>query len=133
MKDLVWSKTLSVEVDEIDADHRKLVELFNLFLHAVEDGQKPDYLEAVLEELISLTAWHFRHEERLMIRYDYPELESHRQEHRDLIDSVDELRQKFLAAGKQASSEDIEYLEHWLVEHILVTDMKLGDFLVDAM
>ena len=30
MKDLVWDRTLSVDVPEIDEDHRRLVDLFNL-------------------------------------------------------------------------------------------------------
>ena len=133
MKDLVWSNTLSVYVDEVDDDHRKLVDLFNLFMHALDDGGSPEYQEAVLEELISATAWHFRHEERLMIKYAYPDYSAHRQEHEELIAGAGELRQKFLAAGRQATEEDIEFLEHWLVAHIIATDMKMGDFLVDAM
>lgn len=133
VKDLVWSNTLSIYVPEVDEDHRRLVDLFNLFMHAVADGKGPDYQEAVLEELIACTAWHFRHEERLMVRYAYPDLDAHRDEHQELLEGVDELRQKFVDAGRQATSEDIEFLEHWLVAHILATDMKLGDFLVGAM
>ena len=64
MKDLIWDNTLSVEVNEIDEDHRRLVELFNILNHAVVEGEAPNYIEAVLEELISCTVWHFKHEER---------------------------------------------------------------------
>ena len=64
MKDLSWSDTLSVEVKEIDDDHRKLVDLFNALIHSINDGDDPAYVDAVLEELISCTIWHFRHEER---------------------------------------------------------------------
>lgn len=133
MRNLTWSDTLSVAVDEIDDDHRRLVNLYNLFAHAVADGEAPDYLEAVLEELISCTDWHFKHEERLMLKYGYKGFEEHKQEHCDLIEGVDEVRQKFLTAGKQATEEDIEFLERWLVEHILTTDMKMGDFLADVV
>ena len=133
MKDLVWSNTLSVFVDEVDDDHRRLVDLFNLFMHAVDDNESPAYQEALLEELISATAWHFRHEERLMVKYAYPDTAAHKQEHEELIAGADALRQKFLAADRQATEEDVAFLEHWLVAHILATDMKLGDFLVDAM
>ncbi|HIJ47946.1 MAG TPA: hemerythrin, partial [Gammaproteobacteria bacterium] len=38
MKELIWDQSLSVQVKEIDEDHRRLVELFNLLLHAVEEG-----------------------------------------------------------------------------------------------
>ncbi|MCU7844464.1 MAG: bacteriohemerythrin [Candidatus Thiodiazotropha sp. (ex Monitilora ramsayi)] len=133
MKDLVWDKTLSVEVDEIDEDHRRLVDLFNILNHSVADGDSSDYQEAVLEELISCTVWHFRHEERLMLKYAYKESEEHKTEHEELIESAKALQQKFLQAGKRIESQDFEFLEHWLTEHILVADMKLGAYLAEVM
>ncbi|MEW8026642.1 MAG: bacteriohemerythrin [Candidatus Thiodiazotropha sp.] len=133
MKDLVWNKTLSVEVDEIDEDHRRLVDLFNILNHAVADGDPADYQEAVLEELICCTVWHFRHEERLMLKYDYEDFEEHKAEHQNLIESAKELQQKFMQTGRRISNKDFEFLEHWLTEHILVADMKLGSYLVEAM
>lgn len=68
-----------------------------------------------------------------MVKYAYPDLDEHKEEHRALIEGADKLRQKFLAAGRQITDDDREFLEHWLVGHILAMDMNLGDFLVDAM
>lgn len=133
MKELTWGETLSVEIDEIDDDHRRLVELFNILNHAVEDGDSREYIEAVLEELITCTVWHFKHEERLMLKHAYPGYGDHKAEHEDLIDSVKELQQKFLQGGSVLSNEDIDFLEHWLTGHILSTDKDLGAFLVDVM
>ena len=42
MRELVWDKTLSVAVDEIDEDHRRLVELLNIFSQAVEANEAPE-------------------------------------------------------------------------------------------
>jgi len=133
VKDLIWDKTLSVHVDEIDEDHRRLVELFNILIHSVADGDARDYIEAVLEELISCTVWHFKHEERLMLKYNYEGLEEHKTEHQELIDSAKELQQKFLQGGKPISGEDIKYLEHWLTGHILSADMEMGSYLCMTM
>ncbi|MCU7805830.1 MAG: bacteriohemerythrin [Candidatus Thiodiazotropha sp. (ex Lucinoma borealis)] len=133
VKDLVWSNTLSVEVDEIDEDHRRLVDLFNILNHAVADGESADYQEAVLEELISCTVWHFKHEERLMLKYAYEEFAAHKTEHQDLIESAKALQQQFLQADKRIANKDIEFLEHWLTEHILVADMRLGAYLIEVM
>ncbi len=133
MKDMVWDKVLSVEVDEIDEDHRRLVELFNLLSHSVAEEDTATYIEAVLEELIACTVWHFRHEERLMLKYDYEGFVEHQTEHQELIDSVKALQQEFLLKGKQLSTDDIEYLERWLTGHILAADMKLGSYLAGVM
>ena len=133
MKDLVWGSILSVGVDEIDEDHRKLVNIFNILNHAVTEGESPEYLAAVLEELINCTVWHFSHEDRLMLKYDYEGLEEHRAVHQELIKSAKELQQKVLQADKPMVDEDIVYLERWLTEHILTEDLRLGSYLSQVM
>lgn len=133
MKDLIWDSGLSVHVKEIDEDHRRLVDLFNILSHAVAGRDARDYIEALLEELISLTIWHFRHEERLMLRHGYAGLAGHRLEHEQLVESARALQQKFSQGGGLLSNEDIEFLEHWLTEHIYVADMQMGSYLGEVM
>jgi len=133
VKDIVWGDVLSVAVDEIDEDHRKLVKIFNILNHSVAEGESPNYLAAVLEELINCTVWHFSHEERLMLKYGYEEIEEHKAEHQELINSAKELRQEILQANKPVSDEDIEFLERWLTEHVLTADMRLGSYLSQVM
>jgi hemerythrin len=133
MKDLVIDHILTVGIDEIDEDHRRMVDLFNILNHSVTEGAAADYVGAVLEELINCTAWHFSHEERLMLKYGYEGIEEHKMEHKDLINGVRELQQKYLQVGTLDEKEDLDYLEHWLTEHILGTDMKLGSYLIEVM
>jgi len=133
VKDLVWSEILSVGVAEIDEDHRKLVNVFNVLNHSVSEGASPEYLAATLEELINCTVWHFSHEERLMLKYRYAEIDEHKAEHRELIKSAKELQQKLLQADKPVANEHIEFLERWLTEHILTTDLRLGSRLSQVM
>jgi hemerythrin-like metal-binding protein len=129
VKDLVWDNTLSVQVTEIDEDHRRLIDLFNLLKHSVVEGDSETYIDAVMEELITCTVWHFRHEERLMLKHDYKGFEEHKKEHQELIESAIDLQQKIQKNGTKISNEDIKYLEHWLTGHILSTDMDLGSYL----
>lgn len=129
MKDLTWDNTLSVEVKEIDDDHRKLVDLFNLLGHAVAEGEAKNYIDAVMDELVSCTAWHFKHEERLMLKHGYDGYAAHRAEHQQLIDSAQALQSKLQQAGAVIDSADIQFLEHWLTGHILGADMDLGRYL----
>lgn len=133
MKELVWSEVLSVEVNEIDEDHRKLLDIFNILNQSLIDGESPDYLAVVLEELINCTVWHFSHEERLMLKYDYEEIEEHKSMHEELIKSARELQHEILQADKPVVDEDIVFLERWLTEHILTDDMRLGAYLSQVM
>jgi len=133
VKDLVWDGILSVGVEEIDEDHRKLVNVFNVLNHAVRDGESPDYLAATLEELINCTVWHFSHEERLMLKHRYAGIDEHKAEHRELIESAKALQQQIIRAEKPVADEQIEFLERWLTEHILTADMRLGSYLAQVM
>ena len=133
MKDMVWGDVLSVAVDEIDEDHRKLVNIFNILNHSVAEGESPEYLAAVLRELINCTVWHFSHEERLMLKYGYEGIEEHKAEHQELINSAKKLQQEILQTDNPVSDEAIEFLERWLTEHILTTDMRLGSYLSQVM
>ncbi|TNF37515.1 MAG: hypothetical protein EP315_02550 [Gammaproteobacteria bacterium] len=133
MKDLIWDDSLSIQIREIDEDHHKLVDLFNMLNHALAEGENPDYIEAIIEELITCTAWHFKHEERLMMKYGYEGLEEHRKEHQELVNSALELKQKFLAQSKTLSDRDIEFMEHWLTGHIYGSDMEMGSYLCEVM
>lgn len=133
MKDIVWGKILSVGVEEIDEDHRKLIHIFNILNHAVGEKESNQYLAATLEELISCTVWHFSHEERLMLKHCYPEAAAHRKEHRELIMSAKSLQQEILQADMPVAEEHIQFLERWLTEHILTADGRLGAFLAQEM
>lgn len=133
MKDLVWDHVLSVGIDEIDDDHRILMDLFNILNQSVTEGDAPDYLAAVLDELIKCTAWHFSHEERLMLKYGYEGMSEHKTEHQELIESARELQQKILQADKSVAEDDLVFLERWLTAHILTADMRLGTYLNERM
>ena len=133
MKDIVWDQILSVGVDEIDEDHRKFVNIFKILNDAVVDEESPQYLAAILAELINCTVWHFSHEERLMLKHRYDAIEEHKAEHQELIKSAQELQQEILRANKPMVDEHIEFLERWLTEHILTADLRLGSHLSQVM
>lgn len=133
MKNIVWDESLIVDGGEIDEDHRRLIDLFNILSQSVAEGGTEDYIEAVLEELISCTIWHFRHEERLMLVYKYDGLVEHKAEHHDLIVNVMELKNKFHQENKLLTNEDIDYLENWLIQHIHGQDMRLGFYIMEEM
>ena len=132
MKELTLDETLTLGIEEIDDDHSKLIELYNILNHSVSEGASKEYVEAVLEEMINCTVWHFSHEERLMLKYGYDGYTEHKSDHQDLIEAAKALKQRFLQAGKLVE-DDLVYLERWLTEHILVSDSRLAAFLIDAM
>ncbi len=133
VKDLTWGQVLSVDVDEIDEDHKKLILLFNSLIHALRDSEPQAYVVAVLEELINCTVWHFSHEERLMLKYHYADYELHKNEHTELIVSAREMQNKTVQSEQFLTENQVIFLERWLTEHMLTLDKKLGEFLCQEM
>ncbi|APW45502.1 bacteriohemerythrin [Rhodoferax antarcticus] len=133
MKDLVWDNILSVGIDEIDDDHKKLIHIFNILNRAIREKESKEYLAATLDELINCTVWHFSHEERLMLKHRYQQRAEHKAEHQELIQSARELQQEILQSDNPFTDEHVQFLERWLTEHILTTDGRLGTYLSNVM
>lgn len=129
MQTIKWDESLSVDVEAIDQDHQRLIELFNLLCQAVTSQESPRYVDALFAELISFAESHFRHEERLMVKHGYDALDDHKEEHLDLIDLIHDLQRRFHQARDQLTTDNLEYLKEWLTGHMIGQDMRLGSFL----
>ena len=125
-----WTVELSVNIESIDAQHRRLVDLLTEMHDAAEQGAGKETIGKILTEGLRLTAEHFKYEERLMREHGYASYESHKKEHEQLITSVKEMA-RLLAAGKRVNLNDVEaYLKDWWLNHIKNVDKAFGAFLV---
>ncbi|GAA0568767.1 bacteriohemerythrin [Caenispirillum bisanense] len=121
---------MSVGVEALDADHRKLMTYVNDLHAAVRGKAAPADIGRILDELIAYTEYHFEVEERLQKLARYPHLDDHRQAHEALKQKVYALRERFRADPKALNSIKVfDFLTDWLVRHILGDDMKYKPFL----
>ncbi|MFN3612533.1 bacteriohemerythrin [Tepidimonas sp.] len=65
-----WDTTLLTGLDEVDAQHHHLVNLFNRLNRAMFHGRalSPDQQQRIFDELIAYARQHFEDEERQMAR-----------------------------------------------------------------
>ncbi len=124
-----WSASLSVGVREIDRQHQKLVELLNRLYAAMKSGQGQDTLGKLLGELVDYTVHHFGHEEKLFARHGYPEAKAHAREHEALKAKVGEFAAAFKAGKAQITTDILNFLKNWVINHIKGTDKKYAPFL----
>jgi|TARA_B100000315_G_C14390102_1_gene501503 hemerythrin len=124
-----WSERFSVNVDEMNEQHKKLIGIINL-LHdekVAERGEKA--LVKVLDELVDYTKIHFKKEEELMEQNEFPEFVIHKNEHENLVLSVDLMRKKYFKDDEDIATDVTVLLNKWLAEHILIEDKKYGVYL----
>lgn len=126
---LQWSPDLSVGIDFMDDDHRRLMELLSELDDLVESGPVQPAVIDKLDEIIDFAEQHFRLEERLMEESDYEEFEQHRQLHEVLLQDISGLRQYLTTGEKAAGPKIMQFLKDWLMHHIAESDKELGGFL----
>lgn len=126
---IVWSKNLSVDVKDVDEQHKKLFAIVNELHDAMTVGKGKEVLGKLLAELIDYTVYHFKTEEDLFKKYGYGEYLAHKSEHDKLAAQASEIKKKFDSGEMIISIEVMSFLKDWLNNHILRSDKKYTPFL----
>ena len=124
-----WREEYSVRVPEIDAQHRRLLDMINALHEAMLMGGKAGALKAVMDELVAYTHYHFTFEEQLMARAGYSGLEEHKRKHRAMVSKVGEFAAEISSGQAVVSLKLLNFLKDWLAHHILETDKQYSDAL----
>lgn len=124
-----WSDKLTINNVEIDKQHQTLVGMVNDLHEAMRSGKGKDMLKLILSRLVNYTKTHFATEERLMHQHHYPDNASHRLKHDLLTKQALDLNNKVQQGQSALTLEVMEFLKHWLEDHILQTDKQLALFL----
>ncbi len=129
-----WNDSLSVNIEEIDRQHKTLVDMVNR-VHDMMSGGTADHA-GILEILSDMAAYaveHFSTEERYMDQYDYPAAPLHKTRHSEFVAKVAQVNKDLEAGTGQTYMEVLNFLTDWLVTHINDTDKEMGVFLNQAM
>ena len=103
----------------------------NELFENVEAGAERSVLENYFQELEDYTHYHFKREEALMIEScpsaEYEkQIRRHQKQHQYFIRKIPELKEKLLTSGsKEVSFEILDFLLHWLIDHIINEDLSL--------
>lgn len=126
-----WSDAMSVGIAEIDEQHKTLVDILNRLFVAVVQRESNQITIEILDTLVDYTKTHFGLEEKLLqdAGYDPVEFAAHQREHHAFVEKISAAANKHLVEGKSVSFEIINFLKHWLQDHILVTDKKYASAL----
>lgn len=127
---LSWNSQYAIGPKKIDDEHKILFDLINEFHTHWNEKFDPKEIALVLNKLIQYSEVHFRDEEAIMEKEDYPKLNAHRAEHEKLIQTIFALNEDFAANQKLASQNVQKFCKHWLVDHIVYADYEFRDFLV---
>ncbi len=127
-----WSEELSVGITQVDQEHQKLVAIVNQLDEAMISGKGTRIMNEILTQLVEYTKIHFTAEEALMAEAEYPGLDLHKQQHRQLVRKVEKFHSDFNNSGRRITRKMMDFLKYWLSNHILVDDMAFGKYRVEC-
>lgn len=126
---LVWKSEYNIGNLQIDNEHQKLFSLAKKALNIADisdENKIKAKLKEVIEELFEYVSSHFSNEQRFMKNIKYPELQSHIQLHKKMIDMLKELISKLNTLEiKEIEDKLCEFIEEYFVRHIIMEDKKI--------
>jgi hemerythrin len=155
---ILWREEMSIDQGVIDHDHQTLITIINEFIEAAPGPRALPMLERIIAKLEHYAVVHFTREEALQRAAQYIYLDAHHHEHGDLIKQIMAIRRELAALAPppapsvetQASagaappppppidegseeiakvhSEMAAFLHHWLVDHIIKSDLRMKPY-----
>jgi hemerythrin-like metal-binding protein len=133
-----WEDDFSLGIDEIDKQHRNLIDLSNKYFKLLQQGKAYDSLDEIFSELLYYGDYHFKTEEKYFEQFDFEFTDEHKKIHSDFVGKILEFRKAYEdeKAGKSNKSVFVtvelwNFLKFWLTKHIKEDDKKYRDLFIE--
>ena len=122
---IVWDKRYSVGVEKLDQQHQMFFSLINKLEDLTTHDTFLDELPRLLNEIVEYATLHFKSEEDLLNKINYPDLASHRAEHENIKKDIYMECKRVIE--REPTAMDVmwlyNYMNNWIKHHILEVDM----------
>jgi len=122
-----WEPRYSVHVDMLDEQHQKLFEIVNRLMD-IHDTVS-DELYPVIVDLVDFVFNHFRDEQMVMMKFNYPGFASHCESHGNFIEKVQDFLKRYKENDEHLTVEMIVFLRDWIFTHTTLVDSNYGTYL----
>lgn len=117
-------------IESIDEQHKMLFEMADRTYMLLKDNytiDKYDKLVELLNELKSYAVFHFKEEEQYMKSINYKRMFTQKIEHDNFVKKLNDIDLRKIDENQDGYILSIlEFLNKWLVEHILEKDILIG-------
>lgn len=124
-----WTEDISVNNYLIDSQHKKIFSITNdLIINCSEEADITIISEA-LHELIKYTKTHFKDEEELLAKHNYPKLNEHKEKHEEFVYEIAMFCGDVMENKENVNIDMIEYLTEWVLNHTSKDDQDYKNYL----
>jgi len=121
---LTWKDDYSVNNEELDSHHKKLISILNQLYGECLEVDAENCAGPKLDELLAYADYHFKAEEQYMRRIEYFEIDDHIEMHRGFAYKLEEIERIPHASQLELTRELIIFIGKWLLHHVLQEDRK---------
>ncbi len=125
MSVLQWRDEFSLGIEEVDHEHRELIELIRDLQQKMQGGADPDRILEALGEIYAQIAAHFALEEKAMRVMNYPAYADHKEDHETLLDDLRDIMDEVEDDGLLDEAQLTDDLDRWFSDHFKTHDAKL--------
>lgn len=121
-----WKDDYLLGVDKIDEQHKELFRIAGDIYSLMKNQlitDKYDQILNLISELKDYTVFHFSYEEQYMQSIGYRKFFSHKVEHSDFIEKINNVDlDKIDMDHEHYLIEILDFVVNWIAKHILETD-----------
>ena len=124
-----WHDEFKIGIDEVDFEHREMIELIN---ESYNESKKQASDMAVMDflgEIFEKISAHFALEEKIMRDLEYDQFEDHKEDHERLLDSIRDIMDEYMDASTMDDEKFGNNLKEWFVNHFSTMDARMHNFL----
>lgn len=135
MKPITWTDDYSVGNKVLDEQHGQLITILNYLIRLSETSDLSMHHKSVLIALSMLTKYaqgHFKEEESIFSKTDYPKIGEHKKQHAEFEDYIAAFTQSMNNEAEHKIEELLTYVASWLNNHILIEDMGFKPYLTGS-
>lgn len=135
MMEIKWKAEYETGYDEVDKQHKLIFQKVNELFVACKAGASDAEAKEMSDFLVDYCSTHFLYEQNLMKAHNYPDYANHFKAHTSFKQFATDFAQK---AGKESMNVSMvvklnQELIKWLVEHIMVVDVKMAKYINEEM
>jgi len=121
---VLWNEKYNTGINEIDDQHKKLVNILNELYESFVDRTTNEKLKKVIQEMTAYTEYHFGVEEKYFKKFNYSGANEHIAEHQVFVQKVKTFQEDMELGKVSVTFQLMNFLRSWLIEHINGTDRK---------
>lgn len=124
-----WRDEFKIGIEEVDFEHRELIELINELYGEIKMEDSTVAVMYCLEEIYAKISAHFALEEKVMRDLKYDLYEDHKEDHERLLDSIRDIMDEYMDDPTLDEEKFSDRLNDWFVQHFSTKDARLHKFL----